>query len=457
MNYLPRVGAVGLTMLVLTGCAGLAQDGGQADVSRLTQARLGTTVDLASIAGNRGNSDEAKVAALLAQPLTVDAAIQIALLNNASLKVSLAELSVAHADLVQSGRLRNPGFEFARMHGGGDSEIERSIGIDIAGLLMLPTRQRIEQGRFEQAKFQAAGQAVQLAAATRRAYFTAVAATQTATIAERMRSASAASSTLAESMAKVGNWSKLDHARERLVDLETQTQQARTGQEAVAAREQLVRLLGLSGEQLQFTLPERLPELPAQLRDMHDAHEQAMVQRLDLLSARRDAEATAAALGLTKATGFINVFDAGYANKSASGRPRENGYRISLELPIFDWGDAKVARAEGLYMQSVHRLADVAVKASSEVREAHSAYRTAYATARRYRDEVMPLRRKVSDEVMLRYNGMLASVFEVLSDAREQFTSASATIDAQRDFWIAESRLAWAVNGGSVDDGKAMP
>ena len=182
-----------------------------------------------------------------------------------------------------------------------------------------------------------------------------------------------------------------------------------------------------------------------------------MSQRLDMLSARRETEAMAAALGLTKATGFINVFDAGYTNKSTTGLPRENGYQISLELPIFDWGGAKVARAEALYMQSVHRTTDIAVRARSEVREAYSAYRTSYDIARHYRDDVVPLRKKISDEVLLRYNGMLASVFELLADSREQLVSVNAAIETQRDFWIAETKLQSAINSGSTNDTRAMP
>ena len=167
--------------------------------------------------------------------------------------------------------------------------------------------------------------------------------------------------------------------------------------------------------------------------------------------AKRDAEATASALGLTKMTGFINVFDAGYINKNEPGKPRANGYEISLELPIFDWGGARVAKAESLYMQAVHRTADTAIRARSEVREAYSAYRTAYDLAKHYRDEVVPLRKKISDEVLLRYNGMLISVFELLADAREQIASVNASIEAQRDFWLAETDLQAAINGATKE------
>lgn len=456
---MPMLGraAVGLSAVFLAGCASFSPDGGLTDVASLTQSRIGQQVSFSKDPKSGASNGVAMVRSLLAKPLTVDSAVRVALLNNSSLKASLDELGVSEADYVQAGRMRNPGFSFGRISGGGETEIDRSIMFDIVGLLTLPARARIEHGRFEQAKLQAASQAVQLAADTRRAFFIAVAAAQSAAFADQVRGAAEASSELAASMTKVGNWSKLDQARERAFYQDAVTQLARKRHEATAAREQLIRLLGLWGEQQNFVLPERLPDLPEKLREMDNAEAQAMSQRLDMLSVRRDTEATAAALGLTKATGFINVFDAGYANKSTTGRPRENGYQVSLELPVFDWGGAKVARAEALYMQAVHRTADTAVRARSEVREAYSAYRTTYDIARHYRDDVVPLRKKISDEVLLRYNGMLASVFELLADSREQLASVNTAIETQRDFWIAESQLQSAVNGGTNNDTRTTP
>ena len=116
------------------------------------------------------------------------------------------------------------------------------------------------------------------------------------------------------------------------------------------------------------------------------------------------------------------MLELGYQNKSVTGEPRANGYEIELELPLFDFGSTRVARAEATYMQAVHRTAEVAVNARSEVRESYSAYRTAYDLARHYRDEVVPLRKRISEENLLRYNGMLIGVFELLADSREQVT-----------------------------------
>ena len=99
-------------------------------------------------------------------------------------------------------------------------------------------------------------------------------------------------------------------------------------------------------------------------------------------------------------------------------------------------------------MQSVHRTAQIALAAQSEVRESYQAYRTAYDIARHYRDEIVPLRKRIAEENTLRYNGMLIGVFELLADAREQVASVNGYLEALRDFWLAQTDLDLALNGG---------
>ncbi len=447
-HYLVRLkmASIGVAALMLGACASFSPDGGVGEVASLTRQRTGHMVQPAKTDSDRAAVDDT-VRQLLAQPLTADSAVQIALLNNRSLQAALAELGIAEADLVQAGRLRNPGISFGRMRAGLDVEIERGILFDLAGLLTMPIRTSIERRRFGQAQVQAASAAVSLAASTRKAYFTAVAARQTVQFMEQVGMAAEAGAELGRRMARVGNWSQLDAAREQAFQADAVAQTARARHQATAAREQLARLLGLWGAQTAYLLPERLPDLPQTANAINDIESQAMQQRLDIQLARQDAETTASALGLTRATGFINVLHAGYVNKSETGAPRANGYEVELELPIFDWSGAKVAKAEAIYMQSVHRTADVAIRARSEVREAYSAYRTSYDIARHYRDQIVPLRKKISDEVLLRYNGMLIGVFELLADARDQINSVNAAIEAQRDYWHAQTDLQTAING----------
>ncbi|MGK5027611.1 TolC family protein [Janthinobacterium sp. RB2R34] len=430
--------------LLLGGCASFTHDGGMQAVSALADARTGAPGALSAAAG------EDRVTPLLAQPLSADSAVRIALANNPGLKAALAELGASEADLVQSGRLRNPGLSFGRSHGSEGHEIDRSVSFDLAGLLTMPMRVNIERGRFEQAKLQAASQAVQLAADTRRAYFTAVAAVQTEKFMQRALVSAVAGAQLATRLQQAGNWSRLDQARQQVFYADAVSDLARARHQATAARERLTRLLGLWGRQTAFTLPDRLPDLPDKAEEPGNIEAQAMEQRLDVQMSKLDLEATASALGLSKVTRLVNVFEVGYTSKSTSTAPRENGYEVSLELPLFDWGTARQARAQAVYEQALQHTAGTAINARSEVREAYSSYRTAYDLARHYRDEVVPLRKTISHEVLLRYNGMLASVFELLTDAREQVASVNGAIETQRDFWIAQTELQSAINGSGV-------
>ncbi len=430
--------------VVLAGCAGFSPDGGLDRVSSLTRDRAGVGVQRESAEG------KAQVSELLAADLTPDSAVQVALLNNQRLQAAFADLGVAEADLVQAGRLRNPGFSFGRLSNTDVTKTERAVLLDLAGLLTMPLRRAIEERRFSQTQLQTALQVVRLAADTRRAYFQAVAAKQSLMYMRQAAQATEASAELAQRMASVGNWSKLDHAREQVFHVEVTAQLARAEHAAQASRERLVRLMGLSGERAQIRLPERLPALPDQPEMPADIESAAIAQRLDVQIATMETEYTARTLGLTRATRFVNVLEAGYQNKSETGESRADGYEVELSLPLFDWGTARTRRAEAIYMRSLMRTADVAVQARSEVREHYSAYRTSFDVSRRYRDEIVPLRKRVSEEVLLRYNGMLVSVFELLADARAQIASINAAIDAQRDFWIADSELNFAMNGGSL-------
>jgi len=390
-----------------------------------------------------------RIAALLKQPLNADAATEIALINNRGLQARYAELGIAEADLVQAGRLRNPGFSFGRLHRADEVEYERAFIFDLLGLLTMPLRTQIERERFALAQGGTAAEILQIAADTRRAWINAVAAHQNAHYAEQVKAAAEAAAELARRMAAVGNFSKLDQAREQAFYADAATQLARARQQSLAAREQLTRLLGLWGSDLAFRLPERLPDLPKSLNDMPDVEQQAMQKRLDVQGAMMAADNLASALGLTKVTGYFSLLEAKYMRNSESGKPRQTGYEIELRLPIFDFGTARVARAEYSYMRAVNQAADLAIRARSEVREAYGAWRTAYDIARHQRDEVVPLRARISEETLLRYNGMLMSVFELLAESRQQVNAVIAAIEAQRDFWLADATLHLAINGKS--------
>ena len=444
-----RVAAVAVTVIFLGGCTTFSADGGFGAVGTAAKER-GLTQDVQWVKTDKDAEQvQATVKTLLASPLTAESAAQIALLNNRGLQATYAELGIAESDLVQAGRLTNPGFTFERLRRGDDISIDRTFLVNVIGLITMPIRTELERRRFALTQGRVTAETLQVATDTRRAYFSTVAARETVKYLEQVKLAAEASAELARRMAAVGNFSKLDQAREQLFYAEVTAQLARVRHMALAERERLTRLLGLWGEDISFKLPERLPDLPKATREIVDMEARALQQRLDVRGAMQEAENIAASMGLVKTTGFFNVLEAGYRRNSESGMPRQTGYEIELRLPIFDWGGARVARAEHTYMQAVNRAADTAIRARSEVREAYAAYRTTYDLARHYRDEIVPLRKRISEENLLRYNGMLISVFELLADARLQITSVNAYIEAHRDFWLAESNLNLALTGKS--------
>ncbi|PAK12415.1 TolC family protein [Burkholderia ubonensis] len=452
-----RMGAGIAVMALLAGCTTFSRDGGFDTVSSAAKERLGKDAVIVRTEDDR-NAAAKRMQELLAKPLAMDDAVQVALLNNRGLQASYAELGLSEADLVQAGRLPNPGFTFSRTRAGnGDLSIGRTFSANVLGLLTLPFAARIEGRRFEQTKLETADAMLKVAADARRAYVNAVAAEQAARYAEQVKDSADASAELASRMRQAGNFSKLDHVREQAFYADAAAQLAKTRQQAVAAREKLTRTMGLWGAGTQYTLPDRLPDLPKARPDLQDLESYAMQNRLDIQAAKLQTQGVASSLGLTKATRFINALDVGYVNNYETDKGHEHGYEISIEIPVFDWGGAKVARAEAIYMRSANQLARTAIDARSEVRESYSAYVTSYDIAKHYRDEVVPLRRTISDELLLRYNGMLASVFELLADSREQVGAVNSYIDSLKDYWLAETDLQQAVGGHLPRAGATQP
>lgn len=441
-----RLAFAALALIALSGCATFSSDGGFGTVEQTAKERLGKDVKWARSDADRDAIDK-QVAQLLEQPLSADDAVQIALLNNRGLQASFAELGISEADRVQAGRLPNPGVSFGRLTQGSGVEIDRSIQFNLARLLMLPTVNQIESRRFEQTRGAVALSMLSLASETRKAYYVAIAAEETGRYMLQVQTAAEAGAELARRQTQAGNWNKLQQAREQSFYADAALNLARSEQARGAARERLTRLMGLWGQQTQFRLPERLPDLPKAPNDLPDIEQTAMARRLDVQAAKLGTEQLAQNLGLTRATRFVNVLEVGVVRNSYRDAPPERGYTISVELPLFDWGDARVAKAEATYMQAVNRAAETAINARSEVRGAYANYRTSYDIARHFRDEIVPLKKRISEENQLRYNGMLIGVFELLADARSQISSVNGYIEALRDFWLAQADLDMALIG----------
>lgn len=447
---------VALGALGLCACAGFSQDGGFNAVADATRSHLNKDVEWPRTPEEE-RKVESRVAELLARPLTAEDAVQIALLNNHRLQAEFQELGISEAALVQAGRMPNPRFDLRHASAAGQYDLEQTLSFDVLSLLTMPYARDIEKRRFAQVQQAVVLHISQLANEVRQAFFAAVAARQSVEYLSQVRTAAETGAQLAQRMVAAGNWNGLDEAREQTfyADATMKLTLARLAEDS--AREKLTRLLGLAASSPArigapaLQLAERLPELPQRMEDLPDVEHIVLENRIDLRLMRMHIDELARSLKLTKSTRFVNVLDMG-ATRVKQGTqqdPFESGFVLTLEVPIFDSGAARVRKAEAVYAQALNRFAQAAIEARSQLRQSYAAYRAAFDLAVQQRDEVVPLRKSVAQQNLLRYNASLISIFELLADAREQIASVDGYIQALRGFWIAKSEFDGELLGNS--------
>jgi outer membrane protein TolC len=440
-----------LSTLALSGCATFSPDGGMTVVANVAGETL--KKDVISIRTTE-DAEEARnaVQRLLRRSLTVDTAVQIALLNNRGLQASYNELALAEADLVRESLPPNPTFSIFRIAGNGALEAERQVVGDILALSTLPFRSEIARQRFQQAQLRAAEETLRLAADVRRSYFRAVAANELVGLLTDAKSTAESTAQLALKLGQTGALNKLDQAREQVFYAETTADLAVLRQDATSSRERLIRLLGLWDGDLGFRLPQKLAAPPRRPLSLPGIEADAVEHRIDLQIVRIELAALAKSLNLTEATRFVTLLDvAGVDRKTVDPTGisfRERGFDVQFQIPIFDGGEVRVRQATETYNQAFNRLTEKAVNVRSEARDAYRVYRSAYDIAGHYQREVIPLRDIISEESKLRFSSMQIDVFALLTEARQRIAALRAAIEAKREFWLAESELKTAVNGG---------
>ena len=431
--------------LTLAGCASVTRDEAIGPVRDWSQ-RVDADAPQLRASDARREELSAQRERLLAAPLTEAAALQLALANSPALQVLLAEGWRAQAEAAQRGAPPNPFFLFERVVTGGDVDITRFLGIGLTELLTWPWRSDIAQRDIDALRLQLARDVLAHNSEVRAAWVRAVAAQQLVIYHRQVQDAAAASAELARRMQAAGNFSRLQRAREQAFLADATTQLARAMAAATVEREALVRKLGLdAGDAEQLQLPERLPDLPAQTRHGDEVAQRAMNERLDLLLARAQLGAAQRATGLET----VQLFDIELAAVSelGPGGERGRGFEAGIRLPLLDPGIALRQASSAKLLAAQNRFEQVRIEAGSVLRERYVLYRSAHDVARHQRDEVVPLKRSITDEMLLKYNGMLVGVFELLADARAQVGAVIAAIEAQRDFWLADAALNAAIVG----------
>lgn len=432
--------------LFAAGCATVDQRAGITAVEQLVAARLPQRVDWQQEVMADGGTSEA-IKAMLKDELTLDEAVQIALLNNRHLRAKLEDLGISQAEMVQAGLLQNPVFSVERLKS--DVGVARSFSVlqDFLSILSLPLRKKINQASFEKTQNEVALAALDLATEVKGAYYAAQAEAQALELYNQVAEATQAGAELAERQYQAGNASRLEQSNQQAFYAQALLDASRVEALHVSSREKLNRLLGLWGPQTTWKISARLPEAPEAISVADDLEQTAIAQRLDLAAAKKEAESLAYSFGYAQSWGATNVLNIGYSRNRESDGELLKGPQLELSLPIFDQGQGMRGQARGEFRQAEQRLAALAIDIRSQVREAWNQFASAQARAKFYGAVLLPLRRRITQEMQLRYNGMLEGVFQLLSAKQTEIETAREYIYALRDFWISTGDFEKALGG----------
>jgi cobalt-zinc-cadmium efflux system outer membrane protein len=441
---------------LLAGCAKVNPRPAFGDLEAKIKERTGRRLAWARSVSETAEI-ERTVQQLLQDELTVDEAVQIALLNNRSLQAIFEEMGISQADVVQAGLLTNPSLSgFARFPHGAPSAVNTELNVakDFFDFLILPLRKKVAAAELERTKRHVGSEVLALATEVKTAYYTLQARQQLVGRLKLIVDINEAAAELARRQREAGNLSALDLAQHEAVWNQSKADVAFAEMQARVDRERLNRLLGLWGASTVWSVPDGLPEIPAEEVPLQNLESLAMANRLDVDAGRFNVNLLAYALSLRKKTRFFPLgIHLGVETERDSDTHRVTGPILALELPVFDWGQASVPRLEAQLFQAQRQLEALAINARSEVREARDLLIANRELARYYGSVLLPQRVEILELTLRQYNMMLRGAYDLLIAKQAEVASERAYIDAWRDYWIARAALERAL-GGSLPAGE---
>lgn len=431
-----------MLIAALTGCASVPSDGGRSEVARMTAER-------GRVLPNPADTD-AFTAAALREPLTLDTAIQLALIHNPAVRREAAHLGFAAAEVYEAGRLANPVFSLTHLSGDSSAgtnvpQLTLGIAFNFVNLLFLPANTRFAQAQFEAAKLSVGAAALELAADVEVAWYEATGADQLAQMREAAARAGRASADLAQRYFDAGNISARELAMEQAAASTAMLAAISARAAAVGARSRLNRLMGLAADQNVWTLDARLAEILPEEDDAAELQRLSLDARLDVASLRRRAQAIADRYGFTRRTRVVSGIEIGAERERDFDGAIDAGPTLSLELPLFNWGGGRVAAIQAALDQAEAELDERVLNVSNEVQLGSARVAAARALADEYRRVLIPQREAIVARAQEQQNYMLIGIFEVIVAKQQEYEAYAGYIEVVRDYWIARTELARAV------------
>ncbi len=432
----------------MASCSWLAPKDGFQEVQRNARDRIGLEVELM-----RNANDERRLAdhvkEKLKDELTPDTSIEIALINNRHLQAVYRNLGISEAEVVQASLLPNPILDGSLLttNDGPDPEIELALVQNFVQALTIPIRRRIAEAHFDAIKIHVTQEVLALAAETKAQFYIVQSDEQMLEMLRQVLSATEASLDGMRKLREAGNVRKLDVDHEALLHGEAKLEYAAAEITARKNRERLNILMGLWGEDIQFKLSTRMPEIPETEISGEKIEKRVVEKNLDLAALSAEITVLEKSLNLTRATALFPEAGVGAAYKREPDGNHLAGPAISIPIPFFDFGRSRVATAR-LRLQHVrdehyHR----AVETRAAARAAWDHLQIARARAEYSRDVMLPLQHRILNETQLEYNAMQVGVFELLRAKRDEIGAGKHYIEHLRDYWLARTEMDSLLSG----------
>jgi cobalt-zinc-cadmium efflux system outer membrane protein len=271
--------------------------------------------------------------------------LQTALLNNRALQARFEELGIAQADLVEAGLLENPVLGASALFQDAGNQIDLDIVQNFLGVFTLSARKKIGKAAAERVTLEVSKDVLDLASEVQAQYYRVVGDAEALALARQVVITTEAAAELAQRQYAAGNLSKREQSLQQAFYAQTLLEVAQAEAQLDADRENLNRLMGLWGANTRWTVPVRLPGIPATLPALDDVERQAIENRLDLAAVKKEAEGVTQALNLARQYRWLGPLGIGVHFEREDGE-KSYGPSVELGLPIFNQGQARIARLE---------------------------------------------------------------------------------------------------------------
>ncbi len=366
--------------------------------------------------------------------LSEDEAVLLSLWNNAAFQEQLADLGIVRGDLVQAGLLPNP--EFAYLFGVPFKPYRYLVDFPLEALWLRPIRIKAAANESARVGQRLTQVALDLIRDVRQAHADVILATGRMRVAEEGVRLRGHIAKLAETRFKGGDISSQEAATARVDSLQATQEVIRITYDLALADERLRNLLALGKDRTPLILEIRSAPAGVDL-DAEALTNQAIETRPDVLAAEQNIAAAAERVRLSKLE-WVRLLGIGDAT-SGTLTGHEFGPGVRATLPIFNWNQGNIARAEAELEKAQRQRTTLRNQIILEVRQAHHRFAQARAELDVLETKVKPEVQTAIQRAELAYREGNTPYVVVLETTRQLLDSLLRQEQLQ-----AELRRSWA-------------